>query len=67
MTRSDARPARRWRALLLSGLFTALVVLLSFGMGRYPIAPGEVMRILWQIVSGQFDVATASEAARVLY
>lgn len=67
MSSRKPRPARRWRALLLSGLFTALVILLSFGMGRYPIAPGEVLRILWQIVSGQFDPQTATEAARVLY
>ncbi len=67
MTSRNPRPAPRWRALLLSGLFTAMVILLSFGMGRYPIAPGEVLRILWQIVSGQFDPQTATEAARVLY
>lgn len=67
MSSTDARPARRWRALILSGLFTAAVVLLSFGMGRYAIAPGEVLRILWQILTLQFNPQTAEEAARVLY
>ena len=67
MSKARARPARRWRALVLSGLFTVAVVLLSFGMGRYPIAPGEVVRILWQIATLQFDPDTAGEAARVLY
>ncbi|MBY6276596.1 FecCD family ABC transporter permease [Symbiobacterium thermophilum] len=67
MTSRNPRPAPRWRALLLSGLFTGLVILLSFGMGRYPIPPGEVVRILGQIVTGRFDPATATEAARVLF
>ncbi|MBP2017472.1 iron complex transport system permease protein [Symbiobacterium terraclitae] len=67
MSNGEARPARRWRALILSGLFTAAVVLLSFGMGRYAIAPGEVLGILWQIATLQFDPQTAGEAARVLY
>ena len=67
MSRGDRRRARGWRALVFSGLFTLLVIVLSFGMGRYAIAPGEVLRIVWQIVTFRFDPQTAGEAARVLY
>jgi len=59
--------SRRGRAIALSCLFTLAVMILSLGVGRYWIPPGQVVSIMWQIATGQFDPETASEAARVLY
>jgi len=55
------------RALLTSAGLTALVIILSLAMGRYQIAPGRVLALLGEILTGQFDPQTAPEDARVLY
>ena len=42
----------------------ALAILLAFGVGRFPVAPGDLARILWSGLSGQ--PSGLSEALRIL-
>lgn len=51
MSASSHRGALTWRAWLAPLLLVALV-LASFGLGKYPVAPFEIVRAIWSSISG---------------
>jgi len=67
MSNSTARRSRWKGSLGIASLITLGIFVLSLGLGRYAIPPSQVAALLWQIITGQFDPAQATEPARVLY
>ncbi|RYE80160.1 MAG: iron ABC transporter permease, partial [Hyphomicrobiales bacterium] len=41
------------RGNLIALLLLALAVLAAFALGRFPVAPGDLGRLVWSLVSGE--------------
>ncbi|MDO5696041.1 MAG: iron ABC transporter permease [Eubacteriales bacterium] len=51
MRKRETWRLRRWWPFLL--IVPAVLFFISFALGRYPVAPAELVRTLWQLVTGR--------------